>query len=429
MVKKREMPARGDLVDYNHSVAGQYVMRPLPRRSRAPSLANTRAPVLTFPPCSAGTMCDADGTLFIKPCTQQELNFYNSANADHPEFADLMPGFVGSLMLNDKSDLAAVQESLPGLDPETREEVAKAFQAQAAEAASEPEPQPQPASEAAPAASKDTNGAWVPNKTNKIKTDLSVVLENASHGFHRPNILDAKLGKRLWADDAPQQKKTRFDKISAETTHGTLGFRIAGMRAYRGSLDKAELDDEDYRIYDKDYGRTTVNDKNVVDAFRRFIFNSAAGITPDLGRAVAAAFVRDLRNVEEVITAHESRMYSSSLLFVFEGDGEKLREAIDANNAAAEALEAEAAVKTNGRASSRVDSGIALMDGDHPDDGAAAEDSSDDDDSDDDAGLPPIFQLKLIDFAHAEWTPNQGPDENALMGVRSLIKIFEQLAE
>jgi hypothetical protein len=27
MVKKREMPARGDLVDYNHSVAGQYVMR------------------------------------------------------------------------------------------------------------------------------------------------------------------------------------------------------------------------------------------------------------------------------------------------------------------------------------------------------------------------------------------------------------------
>ncbi|KAH6685787.1 inositol polyphosphate multikinase [Plectosphaerella plurivora] len=391
MVKKREMPARGDLVDYNHSVAGH-----------------------------AGTMCDADGTLFIKPCTQQELDFYNSATADYPDFADLMPGFVGSLLLNDKADLATVEKSLPGLDPETREELAKAVQAHVAEEASDPEPAPK-----APA-HKDANGAWIPNKTNKIKTDLSVVLENASHGFHRPNILDAKLGKRLWADDAPQQKKTRFDKITSETTHGTLGFRIAGMRAYRGSLDKAELDHEDYRIYDKDYGRKTVNDSNVLDAFRSFVFNPAAGITKDLGRAVAAAFVRDLRNVEEVISAHESRMYSSSLLFVFEGDGEHLREAIEANNAAADELESAPPVKANGRASSRVDSGIALMDGDHPDDDVAEDDSDTDSD---DPGLPPIFQLKLIDFAHAEWTPGQGPDENALMGVRSLIRIFEQLAE
>jgi inositol-polyphosphate multikinase len=368
-------------------------------------------------------MCDADGTLFIKPCTQQELDFYNSATADYPDFADLMPGFVGSLLLNDKADLASVEKSLPGLDSETREELAKAVQAHVAEEASEPEPAPK----APVPAHKDNNGTWVPNKANKIKTDLSVVLENASHGFHRPNILDAKLGKRLWADDAPQAKKTRFDRISAETTHGTQGFRIAGMRAYRGSLDKAELDHEDYRIYDKDYGRKTVNDANVVDAFRSFVFNPAAGITKDLGRAVASAFARELRGVEEVIAAHESRMYSSSLLFVFEGDGERLREAVDANNAAADELESAAAppVKANGRASSRVDSGIALMDGDNPDD-----DDLDDSDADsDEDGLPPIFQLKLIDFAHAEWTPGQGPDENALMGVRSLIRIFDELAE
>ena len=42
--------------------------------------------------------------------------------------------------------------------------------------------------------------------------------------------------------------------------------------------------------------------------------------------------------------------------------------------------------------------------------------------------MPHIYSLKLIDFAHAEFTPGQGPDENALHGVRSLIRIFEELA-
>lgn len=366
-------------------------------------------------------MCDADGELFIKPCTQQELDFYNAANANHPEFAALMPSFIGSLLLNEQQELSSADDGLPGppADADIQDAVVKALQSI--------DTIPAPAPNAAPDTPKD-NVTWVPNKAKKIKTDLAVVLENASSGFSKPNILDAKLGKRLWADDAPQQKKTRFDKITSQTTHGTLGFRIAGMRVYRGSMDKSELDDEDFKCYDKDYGRVSVNQDNVVDAFRRFVYSPAAGVSKELGQAVAAAFVRDLRNVEDVLASHETRMYSASLLFVFEGDGEKLREAIEANNAAADEWEGEepAAVTGKaggdiGRASSRVDSGIALMDGDAPDD-------SYDSDSDGGPSLPNIYQLKLIDFAHAEWTPGQGPDENALMGVRSLIRIFEELA-
>jgi 1D-myo-inositol-tetrakisphosphate 5-kinase/inositol-polyphosphate multikinase len=76
-----------------------------------------------------------------------------------------------------------------------------------------------------------------------------------------------------------------------------------------------------------------------------------------------------------------------------------------------------------GRSAARVDSGIAV-----DDDGemiaAAAEDDSDVEDD-----LPRAYSLKLIDFAHAEWTPGQGPDENNLKGVRSLIRIFEELAD
>ncbi|CVK94638.1 uncharacterized protein FPRO_10525 [Fusarium proliferatum ET1] len=374
MMGSKQMPDRKELRDYNYAVAGH-----------------------------AGTLCTPDGELFIKPCTQSEIDFYQSANRRHPEFADIMPLFMGSLLLTDPTE-KTIDEAVAGVishagDLKTsKEEIVASVTEQVAHAT----------------ATQQKEGAWVPAKDNKIKTDKAVVLDNATFGFKSPNILDVKLGVRLWADDAPQQKKQRFDKISAETTHGSLGFRIAGMRVYRGSEDASELDEENYKIYDKDYGRTTVTQENVVDQFRKFIFNKSAGIDEDLGKAVCAAFIRDLQRVEEILSRHESRMYSSSLLFIFEGDGEALRSAIEENNAL---IDAEAGIGQAARTTKRVDSGIALDDEDELDE-----------DSDLETSLPQIYSLKLIDFAHAEWTPGQGPDENALTGVRSLLRIFQEMA-
>ncbi|KAM0191920.1 hypothetical protein ACHAPI_008638 [Fusarium lateritium] len=374
MIGTRQMPDRKELRDYNYAVAGH-----------------------------AGTLCTPDGELFIKPCTQSEIDFYESANRRHPDFAELMPLFMGALMLTDPTD-TIIDEAVAGVishagDLKTsKEEIVASVTQQVA---------------AATGVHKKEGSAWVPAKDNKIKTDKAVVLDNATFGFKSPNILDVKLGVRLWADDAPQQKKQRFDKISAETTHGSLGFRIAGMRVYRGSEDASQLDEADYKIYDKDYGRTTVTQENVVDEFRKFIFNKSAGIDGDLGKAVCAAFVRDLQRVEEILTRHESRMYSSSLLFIFEGDGQALRSAIEENNAL---IDAEAGIGQAARTTKRVDSGIALDDEDELDE-----------DSNLEASLPQIYSLKLIDFAHAEWTPGQGPDENTLTGVRSLLRIFQEM--
>ncbi|KAM0562333.1 hypothetical protein ACHAPJ_002022 [Fusarium lateritium] len=375
MMGSKAMPDRKDLRDYNYAVAGH-----------------------------AGTLCTPDGELFIKPCTQSEIDFYQSANRRHPDFADIMPLFMGSLMLTDPTE-SAIDEAVAGVishagDLKTsKEDIVASVTEQVAQAVS---------------ATQKDSGTWTPAKDNKIKTDKAVVLDNSTFGFKNPNILDVKLGVRLWADDAPQQKKQRFDKISAETTHGSLGFRIAGMRVYRGSEDASELDEADYKVYDKDYGRTTVTKENVVDEFRKFIFNKSAGIDQDLGKAVCAAFVRDLQRVEEVLSRHESRMYSSSLLFTFEGDGKALRSAIEENNAL---IDAEAGIGQAARTTKRVDSGIALDDDDELDE-----------DSDLEASLPQIYSLKLIDFAHAEWTPGQGPDENSLTGVRSLLRIFQEMS-
>jgi len=41
--------------------------------------------------------------------------------------------------------------------------------------------------------------------------------------------------------------------------------------------------------------------------------------------------------------------------------------------------------------------------------------------------LPKIQVLKLIDFAHAEWTPGTGPDENVLHGIRNVIKLLDEI--
>jgi inositol-polyphosphate multikinase len=340
-------------------------------------------------------MTDPDGELFIKPCTQREVDFYQTVNRRHADFASIMPIFMGTLALTDPAELSSDGVSASGTSEGSDQEGLT---------------KPKPAEEV----------EWKPsNKSKKIETDVALVLDNATLGFKQPNILDAKLGVRLYADYAPTAKKQRFDKISAETTHMNLGFRIAGMRIWQGSDDKSELSEKDgYKTYDKDYGRLQVSEDNVMDNFRDFVFNQGrTGIDEALGKAICAGFVHDLRRIEEVLSRNETRMYSASCLFIYEGEGKALEEAIRVNNEMV--MEFEKNEKPTERSALRVDSGICM---DDPDE------LVDDVDEEDGPVLPKMFAVKLIDFAHASFMPGHGPDENSLKGVRSLIRIFEELA-
>ena len=50
------------------------------------------------------------------------------------------------------------------------------------------------------------------------------------------------------------------------------------------------------------------------------------------------------------------------------------------------------------------------------------------DDDDEELAYPPKVQaVKMIDFAHARWTPGEGRDENVLHGIGSVISILEAL--
>lgn len=410
---------------------------------------------------SAGTKTDADGDLFIKPCTKAEIAFYETANQLHPEFAHWMPRYIGNLELTGNTTDEMIHAAIPDIVEHAdipqaiKEEIQSHLDLEHRPTVVLPEPTPIHRS-ATVGATPDTpveggseGGSWAPSaKSRKIDTDCAVVLQNASCHYVKPNIMDAKLGLRLWADDAPEEKRKRFDEIANETTHKKYGFRVAGMRVYKGSEDPSELDEEGYRIYDKWWGRNTVNNDNILDRLKQFIFNRAAGIDNELGKFIAGRFAEDLRKVQAVLEANETRMYSSSLLFVFEGDGDALRIAKEKylereqekekekESTPASVTEKASATAALGYANHRVDSGIGMGNGASKKGQNVVVDLGNDEydsdmsfDSDEEEFIEnPLYSLSLIDFAHAEFVPGQGPDENLLMGVRGLAGIFEKMA-
>lgn len=157
-----------------------------------------------------GVLSSASGDLLIKPCTQAEVDFYQTTLAEHPDFAEMMPTFLGTLTLGEPAQLT---------NPTALHEPADILRQQAA-----------------------ANGQ--PGK--KLKTDTAIVLENLEAAFRHANVLDLKLGARLYADGTEAEKAARLDQVASETTSGSLNFRIAGMKVWNGV---------EYDKYDKLYGR------------------------------------------------------------------------------------------------------------------------------------------------------------------------------
>ena len=270
--------------------------------------------------------------------------------------------------------------------------------------------------------------AWKPSGGKKINTGVAIVLENVASGFKCPNILDVKLGARLWDDDAPAAKRRKLDQVSERTTSGHLGFRVAGMKVHVGELDTevtpAEQDfvevKNGYKSYNKFYGRS-FKAENVVDAFTTFLGGFEQGDSGSGGQTkvrfkykragfLIGRFIRELESLQYVLENEESRMYSASVLMMYEGDEATLEEKIVNEE------------KNQGRE----DGDDAGSDGEvDVDDEGDGDDEDDDDDGEEDTKPHKIHEMRLIDFAHARWTPGGGPDENALKGIRSLLEILK----
>ena len=136
--------------------------------------------------------CQQGEGLFVKPSSQKEIDFYQKLLESNSELLSVTPEFMGTLVTTDSSS-----------------------------------PAPQPAG----------NGQGQP----------LIVLKDETAGFTSPNIADIKLGFRLWDDSAAPDKQDRLDRVSATTTSGSLGFRIAGMNVMQPNGER--------KCFDKQFGR------------------------------------------------------------------------------------------------------------------------------------------------------------------------------
>ncbi|KAL2853256.1 inositol polyphosphate kinase-domain-containing protein [Aspergillus pseudoustus] len=435
----------------------------MPSSSRSDSLKNQKLDndsFVAFDHAAAGhdgVRCTTSGSFIAKPCTAQEVAFYEST-ALHPAFREFIPIYVGTLTTADQDQpaislaaTAAAQQGaivLPDSDPSSTSEPL------APSATTRP---------TVPVSSSSVDATWTPSGGKKLDTGLSIVLENVASGFKRPNVLDVKLGARLWADDAIPAKRAKLDAVSKETTSSSLGFRIAGMKVWTGvngeadagsktnpyitryeksDGEKGEVTERDgYKRYDKWYGRSFTAG-NVKGGLETFLAGAKTdGV--DRSKLMAKRLADGLKHVQEVMESEESRMYSGSVLIIYEGDPEAMEHALEEEKKAQHAptqdsdedededgfdgIELKEGVPFDISGLPVGENGISNQTINITIDPQTAqfEDLEDEDDEEDG---PKVHDLRLIDFAHASWTPGQGPDENVLMGVRNLRRIFEDLS-
>ncbi|EER24968.1 arginine metabolism regulation protein iii, putative [Coccidioides posadasii C735 delta SOWgp] len=407
-----------------------------------------------------GVLCHADGSLIAKPCTQHEITFYESC-ATHLEFLRYIPTFMGTLT-------AAPQESL-NLPVQQIGETSIALtstEASGTDTPLTPELSQHPKAISITKSTSQPEPEWVPSGGRKLDTGLSIVLENIASGFKRPCVLDVKLGARLWADDATPSKRAKLDEVSKQTTSSSLGFRIAGMKVWIGGENDYPSEEEDtlvpvdnhipssiddevkekvniaesagYRRYDKYYGRA-FNKQNVKLGIKAFL-GSAKTEGTDYSKIIAKRLALEIRGMQSMLENEESRMYSASVLLVYEGSAKALEQAlVEEDKKKAEGsseigteageegdgimdlasmadLDPQAAQKLAAQSTINIEIG--------PEDIASFGELDEDEEEPN-----KVHDARLIDFAHAQWTPGQGPDENALQGLRSLAQILEELAE
>ncbi|KAK9370744.1 inositol polyphosphate kinase-domain-containing protein [Lipomyces kononenkoae] len=309
-----------------------------------------------------GVLQDPSGVVVIKPASLYEIEFYGSLVL-HPFLASVAPRFYGVLELSE------------GMTT--------------------------------------TDASGEVHRT--MGAERAVVLENLTAGFKRPSVIDVKLGRQLWDEQASIEKRKRLDDVAAKTTSGSLGMRIAGMKTW-------DQDKEDYVVYDKFYGRN-FDSKSIHEGIDAFIIKS---LGRERRKEVTRRIISGICQIVEALEKEESRMYSASILVVYESDTQSFDEAL--------AEERERPMKVDDEDHEELEEEYEVLEsetvevnGQIVEQVSIAEAGHIKVDEDEDEDEKPICRANLIDFAHATWTPGEGKDKNALDGVYNLKRLFEEL--
>lgn len=240
-----------------------------------------------------------DGRL-CKPLVPRECEFYRTIHKDVPLLGTITPGFYGCVVVAPNS----TPHHLENDNDNNR--------------------------------MKEHPPSCLPPASADNSLQSYIVLQDLTAGMSKPCVMDMKMGTY----------RQRFD------TSVALGFRICGMRVWRGS-----------GLYSVDrlFGRGLTCD-TIEGAVSAFLYDGDC-----LRAELIPPILNKLKNIISVVELSPFRFYTSSLLFIYDGDD---------------------------------DSGASM-------------------------------DVRLVDFAHAVYkgTKEGEPDDGFLFGMRNLVSLFTQILE
>ncbi|TPX35433.1 hypothetical protein SmJEL517_g02123 [Synchytrium microbalum] len=131
-----------------------------------------------------------------------------------------------------------------------------------------------------------------------------VVLENLVEPYIKPCIADIKVGTRLYGEDATSAKKERMEYQAQNTTSGSTGLRICGIKVYDETLGN-------FTSHDKSLGRSLTPD-TIIDGLRVFLPTKVYSSVLDV-------LLASLRAIRQDLSESTARIYASSVLLLYEG--------------------------------------------------------------------------------------------------------------
>ena len=146
-----------------------------------------------------------------------------------------------------------------------------------------------------------------------------LLLQNLTAPFHRPNIIDIKMGTQTYEPNAPVSKQKR--EVAKYPQQAEIGFRIVGMRVHNNdpSSESDDGSDGEYKCWDKSFGVKLRTRNDVIHAFMTFFNCNNAQNVPNT-RHVLTSVIKQLTRIKQWFEEENSTLafYASSILIVYD---------------------------------------------------------------------------------------------------------------
>jgi hypothetical protein len=146
-------------------------------------------------------------------------------------------------------------------------------------------------------------------KVSEFSNDKSITIEDITEGYIKPCVMDIKMGIRSYGEDATPMKQSYMISQDKSTTTYRYGLRLVGLRTYHHTTGQY--------ISTSKASANSIYFKNQLERKLFDFFYNGEEIRKDMINYF-------LGRLETLLTWMESqkfwRFYSSSLLFVYEGD-------------------------------------------------------------------------------------------------------------